>query len=203
MSKIQRILQAVALALTVAASGAALAESPSYHVSINTGALSGGGYMFLSFLSVDDAPGATAAISHFDGAFNGFDAYTGSVADGLPDGATMTNANGMNALQRGLSFGGVFSFNVSFYGDYETMVGGPGAMLGISLINEDFTAYVGNPDGNVLEFSLLAPLGTDPAGMGIATPYNLATVTAVPEASQWLMLVAGLAMLGWTMRRRA
>lgn len=43
------------------------------------------------------------------------------------------------------------------------------------------------------------------SGMGRATPRSggAATVTPVPEPGQWAMMLAGLALVGWIVRRNA
>ncbi|MET0323347.1 MAG: NF038129 family PEP-CTERM protein [Duganella sp.] len=148
-------------------------------------------------------PYAQALLTDFTGFGDAATAQTaGSVSGSLAGGYVIGNdaADGYNDLFHAVNFGGKVGFTVRFSGDIDPAASALGSAFGVSLYNNN-----------------LAALGTsDPAGqlvwlnwtsVGNATVMPLDNqigvgVSAVPEAHTWLMLGAGLALVGGLARRR-
>jgi len=72
----------------------------------------------------------------------------------------------------------------------------------VGLLDASGTAYLGNVNGNVLQFELTPLNGGVPASIAGSTYASIASISAVPEASEWMMLTGGLALVGLALRRR-
>lgn len=78
-------------------------------------------------------------------------------------------------------------------------------MFSVSLYGADGVTQLGHPDANGSLLSLSwnpAASGAGQVGVAVADA-GVASVSPVPEPSAWLMLGAGLALLGMVKRRRA
>ena len=77
-----------------------------------------------------------------------------------------------------------------------------GALLQIALIDANF-GYLAPTTGDIAQFILQPgqPIGLTPSAF--ATISLVPDVSDVPEPSDWMMMATGLALLGFTLRRRA
>jgi hypothetical protein len=185
----------LALALT-SATGAAMAAPVSYHVTLDTSAFSGNGYLDLSFGGIDTQAGpATAVVSNVTGAVTGTSDVIGVVNGDLTGTASFNNAQ-YGDLAQLVQFGGMFGFDVLF--DFADM--GTGSSFAIGLLDTAF--------GSILGTSFAAQINVTPGeGTAFATFTPFATVAlndaaAVPEPGQWLLMATGLLLLGAMARRR-
>lgn len=194
---------AVLAALLAGSSSLALADPLSYHVEIDTSAFSGAGFLDFSFIAGNSpAPGASAILSNFSGAFGALESQEGSVSGSLPGTLTFGNSGAYNDWFHNVTLGGKFGFNIVFGGDFLNTAGSAGTTFGVGLLDYTGIAYLGNANGNVLQFELTPLNGGLPASIAGSTYASIASISAVPEASEWMMLTGGLALIGFALRRR-
>lgn len=193
-----------ALALVISA-GAAVA-GPAYHVDINTSADAGSvGFLDL-YLSRDlGAPPSTVTLRNFNGTLGGGATVTGDVSGNLPGTVVFGSTDGWNDLFQSVVFGGMFSFDLEFGGDFATTSSDITSLFGIGLWDDTGLAYLGA--GDALQFGLV-PLSAGVDGGVTVRMFNETAhatelpATAVPEPSDWALMLSGLGMLGFMTRRR-
>lgn len=195
--------RAVLAALLAGSASVALADPLGYHVEIDTSTFSGAGFLDFAFIAGNSpAPGASAILSNFSGAFGALESQEGSVSGSLPGTLTFGNSGAYNDWFHNVTLGGKFAFNIVFGGDFLTTAGNAGTTFGVGLLDASGTAYLGNVNGNVLQFELTPLNGGVPASIAGSTYASIASISAVPEASEWMMLTGGLALIGLALRRR-
>jgi len=195
--------RAIVAALLAASSSLALADPLSYHVEIDTSQYSGAGFLDFAFIAGNaPVPGATATLSNFSGAFGALESQEGNVSGSLPGMLVFGNGGGYNDWFHNVMLGGKFGFNIVFGGDFLNAEGMAGSTFGVGLLDASGVAYLGNPAGNVVQFELMPMVAGLPATVSGSAYGGFASVSAVPEASQWLMLSGGLALMGLALRRR-
>lgn len=193
----------LALLMAGATAVAAAAPAPNYHVEIDTSRFSGAGFLDFIFLAGNaDALAASATLSHFSGAFGQPVAREGEVSGTLPGGLRFGNGGFSNELFHSVTLGGKFSFDIQFGGAFLSTPGSTGSIFGVGLLDAGGARYLGNPDGNVVQFDLLPSMVAGQGSVSGAGYSGVASVSAVPEADAWLMLSAGLALIGFGARRR-
>jgi hypothetical protein len=197
---VRQAMLATALAFT---SAAALA-GPTYLVTIHTQTVEAeAGLMDFNFYTTDNASGGMVSLSNFSGAFGEEFDRAGTATGNIPGTLSFVNSTTSNYLTQNVVFGGDFSFNVTFSGDYETVTGLFAPTFQVSL----YDAFLTTEYGVAVQFDLIPALNGDPASVlvSIANP-DLATVTEavaeVPEPSQLLLMLSALALAGAAMRRR-
>jgi hypothetical protein len=197
----------LALALSTCAS---LASAATYHISLDTSSFADSGWIDVMFNAGNtDSAAAQVYLSDFVGFGDSATASTiGSVGGSLASGYTIANNDpgGLNDLFHEVNFGGVISFNVSFSGAADPAQTASGSVFSVALFNYDQNAVLGTTDpfGSLVQLNW-SPAVSGSAGSVVATPLvnDIATMaTAVPEPSTWLMLGAGLALVGLARRRR-
>jgi hypothetical protein len=197
---------ALALALSACASLASAASV--FQVEIDTSSLLAAngstGWIDLQFNPGNGGtPYAQALLTSFVGFGDAATAETaGSVSGSLANGYVIGNdaADGYNDLFHSVNFGGKVGFTVSFSGDLDPSASDLGSAFAVSLFNNNLAALGTNdPAGS------LVLLNWTSMGNVVATPLVNQIgvgVSAVPEAQTWLMLGAGLALVGGLARRR-
>lgn len=195
--------RAVLAAVLAASSSLALADPLGYHVEIDTSAFSGAGFLDFAFIAGNSpAPGASATLSNFSGAFGALESLEGNVSGSLPGTLTFGNSGAYNDWFHNVTLGGKFAFNIVFGGDFLTTAGNAGTTFGVGLLDASGMSYLGNVNGNLLQFELTPVYGGAPASVAGSTYASIASISAVPEASEWMMLTGGLALIGLALRRR-
>lgn len=202
MVTINTLLQQCLLAATLAfsAAGAALA-GPAYHVSVDTSSLAGStGYVDFSVVGTAGAPLSVANFSNFGGVVGAEADRFGAAFGTLQGGFMLHSAPGDNYLTYAATFGGIYSFDVSFGGEYESVSGIDGATFVVGLYDANYASYLP-------QASFLVQPGNDLAGPGVTpvAPFGNVTVSevsAVPEPASWALLMLGLVMAGAVARRR-
>ena len=195
--------RAVLAALLAGSSSLALADPLGYHVEIDTSAFSGAGFLDFAFIAGNSpAPGASATLSNFSGAFGALESQEGNVSGSVPGSLTFGNSGAYNDWFHNVTLGGKFAFNIVFGGEFLNTAGNAGTTFGVGLLDASGTAYLGNVNGNLLQFELTPLNGGVPASIAGSTYAGIASISAVPEASEWMMLTGGLALIGLALRRR-
>ena len=199
-------LRRAALALALAAA-ASLASAQTLHVELDTSLYSAGGNS--GWLDLQFNPGNLPVVSAnaLVGNLVGFGADVDTVLTGdvarQGGGYLFGNSTDYNDLFRTVSFGGKVSFDVTFSGLADPSSAAIPSAFSLALYGADGTTQLGNPDANgnllVLNWTPSAS-GAGVANVGYAAA-GLA-VSAVPEPSAWLLMGAGLALVGGLARRR-
>lgn len=197
----------LALALSAAAG---LASADTLHVELNTAGLGDSGWIDLFFGAGNGSAALAAAdLSHFGGFNSTVAAQTsGAVSGSLASGYQLLNSGGGADLFHAVNFGGKVSFDISFSGAADPAASGVLSTFSVALYGADQSTPLGHYDSTTssllqLNWTPSTVLGTP----GVVSPMvfdNAAvSVSAVPEPSSWLMLGAGLALVGALSRRRA
>ena len=195
--------RAVLAALLAGSSSLALADPLAYRVEIDTSQFSGAGFLDFAFIAGNSpAPGASAVLSNFSGAFGALASQEGNVSGSVPGTLTFGNGGAYNDWFHNVTLGGKFGFNIVFGGDFLNTAGNAGTTFGVGLLDYTGMAYLGNANGNLLQFELTPLNGGLPASVAGSTYASIASISAVPEASEWMMLTGGLALIGFALRRR-
>ncbi len=210
-SNLFNVLRGTVLALAmVGAVGQAAAADNQYHVVIDASSLAGSGWLDLQLNPGQfSAPTAFATLSHFSGNLDFSQAaqVAGAVTGSLPGTVQFANSTAYNDLFHAVNFGAKFSFDVTFNGGFLNTQSNAGSAFGLSLYAADQATTLGNADantGNLLTFNLNPAAGAGQFGNVSKVIYdsNIVTVTAVPEPSEWLLMLSGFAVLGVATRRR-
>ena len=204
MFTLQSLFNKALVSLMLALANAAAVAGPTYHVSVDTAAFAGNGSGHFDFTLAGVVPGAQtiATLSNFSGAFGAETDRSGAVSGALPGLVSLTNTDSLNYLTQAAVFGGIFGFDISFSGDYDTIGGANGATFSLSLFNQALDAYLAM---DFVSFSIVPAFGGAPALVDVAADSALATVAAVaavPEPSELLLMLTGLALMGLIAQRR-
>ena len=198
MFNIKSILSRSLLALALVTGAGAAFAGPTYHVSIDTQTLgTGTAYLDLSLGSLGGAAPVTATLSDFTGVFGSFTDRLGASSGSVDGTVVLNNSVGWSDLFQEIVLSGLFGFNVSF----DTSGEGAGTTFGVALFGADMTTNLGLP-GNLVQIDL------QPGMADVVSPANAvgsATVAAaadVPEPADWALLMTGLGLMGFTLRRR-
>lgn len=199
MFNFKSIVQSAMLAAALLLGASPAIAGPVYHVNINTTALAaeGAGLMDFSFMSVDTAEATTVSLSNFSGLFGTEVERFGDVTDTVAGVDLSNSIDGMAWLTRAVNLGGSFSFDIAFTDDFG---GADGVTFGVSLYNEAFSSYLGL-QGPLVQFELFPAAGGQPSFLVMSENNAFATITAIPEPSDLLLMLTALAMLGLATRR--
>lgn len=208
-SALTRTLRHSLLALALGAC-ASLASASALHVEIDTAGMGSDGWLDLQFGALAGSPLAAAELSHFTGFNSAIAAETvGDVSGSLASGFHIGNDPGnWNDLFHAVHLGGKVGFDISFSGAIDPGAASDHALFTVALYGDhDAQTVLGAPGADGFLLSMQWTAASVPGGAGsVATVvYDsaAASVSAVPEPSSWLMLGAGLGLLGMLRRRRA
>jgi hypothetical protein len=200
-------LRRALLALALGACASLASAASTFHVELDTSSFASTGWIDMQFNPGGaSSPLAQVSLSCFSGFGDSSTAQlVGNAGGSLAGGYTFVNddAGGVNGLFHAVDFGGKIGFDVTFSGAAD-----PGAGFGsafyVALYNQAQDALLGTNDPT----GALVLLNWTPAGAVVPTMLNntigtsVSAVSAVPEAETWLMLGAGLALVGGVARRR-
>lgn len=203
MFNIHTLLRQAMLALVLC--GASIAAHAgvipaSYRVTINTAGLAGASFLDMNFNGVEGSAQALATVSNLSAGFGDVVETVGDVVAQPGGGFTLSNA-GFSYLTHTISAGAQLSFDVAFSGDFLTEMGGFTSVFSAALLDGDLMP-LGNVTGDVI-FSIMQLSASGAAAVGVET-FGLAevSVNAVPEPSELLLMLTGLALMGAMVRRR-
>lgn len=174
-----------------------------YHVVLDTTKLIGSGWLDLQFNPGQaGATSAFADLTHLSSKYPFGDSpiLTGLVTGDLSSKAVFSNQSAYNDLFQALNFGQVISFDLRFSGAFLNTPGSFGTSFGLSLYGADQVSLLGNPDaasGSLLTFELMPANAIGQFGTVKPVVFDNAmlSVSAVPEPAEWLLLLAGFAVL--------
>lgn len=202
-----RYLTSLLLTATCALSFASAAfAAPTYHVNLDTSGYAGqAGYLDFGTVGVAGAPGARASFSNLlssGGSYGVESDRLGAVLGAIPGGFSLDNAPGDSYLTHAVALGGMYSFDVSFSGAYQTVNGTDGASFAIGLYNGTLTDYTllarfDVQPGSAIEAASVTPLATSAAVNITQLPSS-----PVPEPASWAMMLTGLLLTGAMVRNR-
>lgn len=202
-------LRHAALALALSACASLASAASVFQIEIDTSSLVAAngtsGWIDLQFNPGNaGTPYAQASLTNFFGFGDPATAeLAGNVSGSLAGGYVIGNdgADDFNDLFHAVNFGGKVGFTVSFSGDLDPAAAARGSAFAVSLLSNDNYTALGTNDPN----GALVRLNWTSLGNITATPLTNTigtSVSAVPEAETWLMLGAGLALVGGLARRR-
>ena len=192
MFKLSTLFSRALLALAFACGAGTAVAGPTYQVSINTSAFAGtSGFLDFSFLALGTAAPAFATVSNFSGALEAGSIPSGDVTGALPGVVAIGNTTAFNDLLQAVTFGGLFTFDLTFMADDA----GAGSTFGVALVNDSMTDYLG-VSGNVVE------IGVQPGAAASVSTTAFSSVNVVPEPSDLLLMLSGLAVMGAIVRRK-
>ena len=198
MFDIKKIITKALLAVTFAIGASAAWAGPTFHVDVDTSQFADkSGAFFLSFNGKQNATSAVAKLSNFTGNFGNELLRAGDVSGNLPGALSFRNSQPENSLLQFAELGGMFGFDITFSGAFETIPNKFGALFGVALLDLEVGGYHG-VQGNLLEFALMPP--------GVVTfdnPTGIVTVVRVqvPEPSDLLLVMTGLGLVAFVRRR--
>lgn len=215
-SSLNRTLQRCLLALALGAGASVANAGETFEIDINTSSfasLSSGGWLDMQFNAGSGGTPvlATAVVSNLSGFdFSQAAQTSGAVTGSLASGYTLKNASpdgSLTDLFQAVVFGGKVSFDVSFSGASNPSLNQIQSMFGVALYGSDQATLLGKPNGNgnLVELSWVPGQTAGQNGVVNTAVFDAATVrvSPVPEPSDWLMMGAGLALVGFVARRRS
>jgi len=232
MFNIQSILARALLAIALAgAVGAAGAAPTAYRVEIDASTAQGAGLLSFTLAGIGAEESGIALLHNFSGAYGGLYESNGGVDGSVGSHVELVNMPGDNFFSQNVTFGGTFSFDVqfdfattgsgilfsvaSYLPDYaDTALTADGNLLGIEvgssgefLLTSSGFASITSIDAIPFEPGTPPVTGIPPyLPGGPGTPGNpggpYQPITPVPEPGQWLLLGAGLLLIGGRARMR-
>jgi hypothetical protein len=200
ITTLRQALLALALAATSMAAQAGVI--PSYHVTINT-AVAGNTPGLLDFhFGGLGGPAAVATISNLQGAITAIDGFSyGDWQEVVPfNSYTLLNTDSYLSFQA--DFGGSFSFDLAFTGEFLDNASDIVSMFTVFALDGVTFAPIGGQDF-AAQFALFPATAQAGPSVGVDVDGRIAQVQNVPEPSALLMLLTGLAIIGAITRRRA
>jgi hypothetical protein len=204
MFNIQTLLRQAMLALVLC--GASLAAHAdvipsSFRVTLNSAGVPDAAFLDMSFASFGGAAEATATVSNLQGAFGEVDSSTDGVAFLPGDVYTISN-QGTNYLTFDITPGGSFSFDVAFGGAFLTEAGDFTSFFSAALLDIGYMPLGGEFGDAIFSVTQLSATGAAAISFETSEIGAVAPATEVPEPSELLLMLTGLALVGAMARRR-
>jgi hypothetical protein len=191
MSMLNKLTARLLLALSLVCGAAPVMAVEVYHVTIDTSALAGtDGYLDFLLLGLSNAAPVQTQLSNFSGDYTTSSFALGDTSGDIHSVLSIANSGAWNEYGQWTHFGGTLSFDISINNSASS---GAGTTLSIALL--DAGLYYLGSSGDIVTIAL------QPGSASIVSADGAyATISAVPEPAAWLLLGAGLLLIG--LRRR-
>jgi hypothetical protein len=208
INKLSYLRRAV-MALALAACAGLASAAGTLHVELDTSGFGSDGWIDMQMIgSPLSTLSSIASVSDLVGFGSGAGAYFDNVSGSAAAGFRFGDAGSYSDLFHAVNFSsGKISFNVSFSGDADP-TGQYGSVFTVALFGADQTTLLGNSgnvDGSLLHLNWTPSTTVGGQGGAAAEVFapGVQVAASVPEPSTWLMLGAGLGLIGLARRRQA
>ncbi|MRW92287.1 PEP-CTERM sorting domain-containing protein [Duganella sp. FT80W] len=195
MSMLNKLTARLLLTLSLVCGAAPVMAAEVYHVTIDTSALAGtDGYLDFLLLGLSNAAPVQTQLSNFSGDYTASSFALGDTSGDIHSVLSIANSGAWNEYGQWTHFGGTLSFDISINNSASSGASsGAGTTLSIALL--DAGLYYLGSSGDIVTIAL------QPGSASIVSADGAyATISAVPEPAAWLLLGAGLLLIG--LRRR-
>lgn len=171
-----------------------------YQIDIDTGSLSGDGFIELSLGGLADAPDALATVTSGSTVFGAVFDQFGAVSGDLTETLQLASALGLADLVQHVSFGEPLQLQVQLSGAWLDAVADAGITFAIKLWSEEWLALLTeDAAGDLLRLELQP--GGSVSVETFSTYVSVKPLISVPEPAPGLLLIAGL--LAFTLLARS
>lgn len=199
MLNFKTVLRHALVAIALATTALAAHAGPTYHVTVDaTGSPVGdAGFLDLGFFGVGGGADAFATVSHLQGNILGINSMSAAYTEPSPGVFVLSSQLG-SYLSNDVLLGGMFSFDVNFSGDFLTTYDAfrYDNLFSVVLYDADNTRLA----MLMLQATQVSDFG--PADVTLLPGAVLADATLVPEPSELLLMMTGLGLVGFMVRRR-
>lgn len=202
MTHFKSFIQSAILIAAMALGAAPAFAGPMYKVTIDTSGLAQTSGLLDFFLesNADSLDLTTVTLTNFTGNYGAEFAREGDVAD-IAGGYAIGSGAGASWLTRIVNLGASFGFTVGFADGFG---GIDGVGLAVSLFDADGQQYLGS-NGPLALFELVPEMNGAPSFVTVLADNDRTTVAEavaeVPEPSDLLLMLTGLALAGFVTRR--
>ena len=202
MTHFKSFIQSAVLIAAMAFGAVPAFAGPMYNVTIDTSRLleTSGLLDFFLESNADSPDLTTVTLTNFSGNFGTEYAREGDVAN-IAGGYAIGSGAGSSWLTRRVSLGGTLGFTIGFADGFSSI---DAVGLAVSLFDANQQQYIGAA-GPLVLFELVPDMNGAPSFVAVSADNDITTVAEaaaeVPEPSDLLLMLTGLALAGCATRR--